>query len=151
MKLSEILHRSCVKMPLEAGDRDGIIEELVDLLASGGRVTTRDALLSTVMAREHVRSTGIGRGLAVPHGKTAGCHGLAMAVGKPASPIDFGSIDGLPVEVIVLLASPLEQHGPHIQALARISRLMLTDSFRQAILAARNADELFQVIAAHDH
>ncbi len=150
MKLSDILLRSCVRVPLEAHDRDGAIEELVDLLVKSGQVSNRDALLSSVMAREHVRSTGIGCGLAVPHGKAAGCERLAMAVGRPASPIDFSSIDGRPVEVVTLLASPVDQNGPHIQALARISRLMLTDSFRGAILRANTADELYAVIVDHD-
>jgi fructose-specific phosphotransferase system IIA component len=150
MKLSEILDKACVKVPLEATEKNAAIEELVDLLAQTGRVKDRAGALTAVMAREQVRSTGIGHGLAVPHGKAAGCEGLVMAVGKPAQPIDFASIDSKPVDIIVLLASPPEQSGPHIQTLARISRLMLMEPFRKAVLAARSADELYTVIAEND-
>lgn len=150
MKLSEILRPSCVKVPLTAKDKNGAIAELVELLAADGQVRDRDGLLNAVLAREQTRSTGIGRGLAVPHGKSAACDRLVMAVGKPAAPIDFSSIDGQPVDVIVLLASPPEQTGPHIQALARISRLMLMDAFRKAVSEAGTPECLYEVMTKHD-
>ncbi len=150
MRLTDILTPNCVKVPLDAATRDAAIEELIELLWQNGRIADREALRQSVMQRERARSTGIGRELAVPHGKSAGCDRLVMAVGKPREPIDFAGIDGRPVRLIVLLASPLEQSGPHVQALARISRLMLTDSFRQAVLDAPTAADLFSVIARHD-
>jgi mannitol/fructose-specific phosphotransferase system IIA component (Ntr-type) len=73
-----------------------------------------------------------------------------MAIGKPAEPVDFDSKDGQPVNLIVLLASPPDQTGPHIQALARISRLMLMEPFRRAVAEATNADELLQIIRRHE-
>lgn len=150
MKLSEILDPSCVKVPLEANDKNAAIEELVGLLVQTGCVKDHNGLLNAVMVREQVRSTGIGRGLGVPHGKTIGCTRLVIAVGKPVKPIEFGSIDGQPVDIIVLLASPPEESGPHVQALARISRLMLMEPFRKAVLAAKTADELYSIIVKHD-
>jgi fructose-specific phosphotransferase system IIA component len=146
MKLSTILNESCVKVPLAANEKKAAISELVDLLVESGQVRDRDGLLNAVLAREQTRSTGIGRGLAVPHGKSSACHQLVMAVGKPSEPIDFGSIDGQPVDVIVLLASPPDQTGPHIQALARISRLMLMEPFRKAVSDANSAGELYHII-----
>ena len=74
-----------------------------------------------------------------------------MAVGKPAQPIDFGSTDGKPVELIVLLASPPDKTGPHIQALARISRLMLLEEFRKEIAAAGTSEDLYQIIARQEN
>jgi fructose-specific phosphotransferase system IIA component len=150
MKLSNILDETCIKVPLDARDKTSAIVELVDLLASNGTVRDRDELVKAVLAREETRSTGIGKGLAVPHGKSAACDRLIMAVGKPATPIDFKSVDGQPVDVIVLLASPPDQTGPHIQALARISRLMLMEPFRKAVIAARTSNELYEVIAKHE-
>jgi len=150
MKLTEILDRSCVKVPMAATDKQSAIEELVALLAENGKVKDRAALLEAVLAREQSRSTGIGRGLAVPHGKCAAVDRLVMAAGKPAHPIDFASIDHQPVDVIVLLASPTDQTGPHIQALARISRLMLMEPFRRAISAAQTADQFYKVVLEHD-
>ena len=150
MKLTDILPADCVRVPLEASDKTEAITELVDLLHETGRVTDRDAVLRTVLDREATRSTGIGYGLAVPHGKSAACPRLAMAVGKPATPVDFESKDGQPVNLIVLLASPPDQTGPHIQALARISRLMLMESFRQAVADATSGDELYEIIRKHE-
>jgi mannitol/fructose-specific phosphotransferase system IIA component (Ntr-type) len=73
-----------------------------------------------------------------------------MAIGKPAEPLDFDSKDGRPVEIVVLLASPPEKTGPHIQALARISRLMLMESFRGEVARARTSDELWEIIRQHE-
>jgi len=150
MKLTDILARECVRVPLTATDKNGVIAELVDLLAEAGKVRDRNAVLRAVMDRERSRSTGIGYGLAVPHGKCAGCPELAMAVGRPATPIDFDSKDNQPCNIICLLTSPPDQTGPHIQALARISRLMLMESFRTALGRAETAGEFFEIIKEHE-
>ena len=150
MKLTEILSPQCVRVPLVAADKTGVITELVDLLAEQGRIADRDQVLTAVLNRERTASTGIGRGLAVPHGKSAGCSELVMAMGKPSPPMDFESKDGEPVEIVVLLASPPDKTGPHIQALARISRLMLLDSFRAALAEATTADQLWSIIESHE-
>ncbi|MHC4091591.1 MAG: PTS sugar transporter subunit IIA [Planctomycetota bacterium] len=150
MKLTDLLSPACVRVPLEATDKVGAITELLDLLGENGKLRDRDAVLQAVLAREATRSTGIGYGLAVPHGKSPACPRLAIAIGKPAKPIDFESKDGEPVNIIVLLASPPDQTGPHIQALARISRLMLVEKFRRAMGEARTADELYEVIRRHE-
>ncbi len=150
MKLTEILNPKAIKVPLAATDKTQAITELVDLLAQHELVQDRDALLQAVLTREATASTGIGRGLAVPHGKSPACDRLVMAIGKPASPMDFASRDGCPAEIIVLLGSPLDKTGPHIQALASITRLMLLDKFRSAIAAAESPEALYQVIADHE-
>ena len=150
MKLTEILSDICIRVPLKATDKTTAITELVDLLAERNKLTDRDAVPKAILDRETTRSTGIGNGLAVPHGKCVGCPQLTMAIGKPEKPIDFESIDGKPVELIVLLASPPDQTGPHIQALARISRLMLMEEFRNQIISAGNADEVYAVITAFE-
>ena len=135
---------------MKATDKESAITELVDLLAESGQLTDRDHTLNAILQREKTASTGIGHGLAVPHGKSTGCRQLVMAIGKPATPMDFQSKDGKPVEIIVLLASPPDQTGPHIQALARISRLMLMEEFRTAISRTQTSEELWQVIQTHE-
>ena len=150
MKLTDILTRECVRVPLEAADKTAAITELVDLLAEHGRIADRDRVLQAILDRERTASTGIGRGLAVPHGKSTGCTELVMALGKPSGPLDFDAKDGAPVEIVVLLASPPDKTGPHIQALARISRLMLMDSFRSAVAEATTADQLWSIIESHE-
>ena len=150
MKLTDILTLDCILVPIEGADKTAAITQLVGVLADRGRITDREAVLQAVLKREATASTGIGKGLAVPHGKCAGCSELVMALGKPAAPLDFQSKDGLPVNLVVLLASPLDKTGPHIQALARISRLMLMDGFREAVNAAADADALWDVICSHE-
>jgi fructose-specific phosphotransferase system IIA component len=146
MKLTDILSPGSVKMPLEATEKTDVIKELVDLLGAQGLVEDTPELLRCVLERERTRSTGIGHGLAVPHGKCAAVSKLLMAVGKPATPIDFDSKDGEPVSFVVLLASPPDQTGPHIQALARVSRLMLMESFRTALDSAASAADIYHII-----
>ena len=150
MKLTDVLKPDCVKVPLAAKDKTQAIVELVDLLDKAGAIRTREAVLQSVLEREARRSTGIGHGLAIPHGKSSACDELVMAIGKPAEPIDFESIDGQPAQIIVLLASPVDQTGPHIQALARISRIMTIESVRSDMYNAESADELYRIIASHE-
>src|SRR5262245_66226090 len=97
-----------------------------------------------------VRTTGIGAGLAIPHGKSEGMPGLAMAIGKPPKPMDFEAIDGKPVQLVVLLASPPDRTSDHIQALARISRLMMMDQFRERIYGATSAQEIYGLLASQE-
>ncbi len=150
MKLTDILALECIRAPLKATTKNDAITELVDLLAEHGRISDRDSVLKGVMERESTRSTGIGHGLAVPHCKSAACSKLAAAIGKPATPLDFESKDGRPVTFVVLLVSPLDQTGPHIQALARISRLMLTEHFRTDLAQAQTGDEILRIIAQYE-
>lgn len=150
MKLTEILSPSCIKVPLERTDKTEVIAELVDLLGEQGLIRDTNQVVACVLERERTRSTGIGNGLAVPHGKSSACDRLVMAIGVPPEPIDFESKDGKPVNFVVLLVSPPDQTGPHIQALARVSRLMLMGSFRDALSKASSADDIHQIIARHE-
>lgn len=146
MNLLDILSADCIKAPLQADDKQGVIHELVDLLATAGKVEDAEALREAVWTREQTRTTGIGHGLAIPHGKCAGMRDLAMAIGKPAEPMDFEAIDGQPVRLIVLLASPPDRTSDHIQALARVSRLMTLEAFRSKIYAAQSPAEIYELL-----
>jgi len=150
MELSRILTPDHVRVPLAPADKAGVITQLIDLLSETGAVHDRQAALDAVLKREAERTTGIGYGLAIPHGKTDGCDRLVMAAGKPGTPVDFQSLDGRPVTFVVLLLSPPDQTGPHIQALAKISRLMNIEDFRAAVARATSAQELCRAIAAYE-
>lgn len=150
MNLLDILTLECIRAPLTAKDKKGAIEELVDVLHTAGRVADPAGLKEAVWTRERIRTTGIGQGLAIPHGKAAGMTALAMAVGKPAQPMDFEAIDGQPVRLIVLLASPPDRTSDHIQALARVSRLIAMDEFREKIYAAQSPQQVFDLLRSHD-
>ena len=146
MRLTDILKKEHIKVPLVATDKKGAITELVQVLADAHELKDASVLLTSVLEREATRTTGIGNGLAIPHGKCAGVDHLVIAIGKPLNPIDFESIDGRPVNLIVLLASPPDQTGPHIQALARISRLMTVDAFRAAMRTATTAEQVYDAV-----
>jgi fructose-specific phosphotransferase system IIA component len=151
MRLTEILKPQNIKVPLEAKVKTDAIGELVELLAANGELTDPKKVLEAVLDREATRTTGIGNGLAIPHGKCTGTDHLVMAIGRPASPIDFQAIDGRPVNLIWLLSSPPDKTGPHIHALARISRLMTIDRFRQALTLAKTPQEIFDSIVAQEN
>ena len=151
MRLSDILKIQHIKVPLVAKNKKDAITELVQVLADAKEVKDANVLLNSVLEREATRTTGIGNGLAIPHGKCAGVDHLVVAIGKPAAPIEFESIDGRPVNLIVLLASPPDQTGPHIQALARISRLMTDSNFRQSLKNATTAQQILDAVVAQEN
>lgn len=150
MQLTDILQPDCIRVPLSGHDKQSAVDELVDLLAERGKISDVEMVKRAVWQREATRTTGIGHGLAIPHGKCGGCSELVMAIGKPAKPIDFGSIDGRPVHVIFLLASPLDQAGPHIQVLAKISRILTRIDVRTAIFTAPSAEAIYELIAKEE-
>ena len=151
MILTQILQPTCVKVPLDSNDKDSAITELVDMLAAANQIEDRDIVLEAVLIREQTRSTGIGSGIAIPHGKCSGVKELVMAIGIAKNPIEFDSIDQKPVSIIVLLASPTDRTGPHIQALARISRLMLDDKFKEQLQTADSAEVVYDLINKKEH
>ena len=150
MRLSELLKPDNIKIPLLATEKTAAIGELVQLLATTGSLPDSQKVLDAVLEREQTRTTGIGNGLAIPHGKAPGLTNLVMAIGKPMQPIEFKAIDGKPVSIIWLLCSPPDQTAPHIHALARISRLMTIDKFRQNLNAAKTSQEMFDIIAQQE-
>lgn len=151
MRLTEILKPTNIKVPILAKVKNEAIAELVNMLAENGEITDPAKVLASVLDREATRTTGIGNGLAIPHGKCTGTDHLVMAIGRPTTPIDFQSIDGRPVNLIWLLTSPPDKTGPHIHALARISRLMTIDRFRQALTTAKSAQEIYDAIVQQEN
>lgn len=148
MNLLDILHPEAIKVPLESTDKKSAIEELVDVLHRQNLVNDAAALMDAVWQREQQRSTGIGEGLAIPHGKCTCCRELHLAIGRPVPPMDFQSVDRKPVSLIVLLASPPDKTSDHIQALGKISRLVANPEFREAAYNAASAEELYTLF--HD-
>ena len=146
MRLTDILHIDCVKVSLASETKQDAIYELVDLLGNRRGIRETERLKCAVWERELTRTTGIGHGIAIPHGKCIGCRKLHMAIGRPCQPLDFGAIDGEPVDLIFLLASPLDQTGPHIQALAQLSRMLTDQDFRHDLKRANTAEEIYELI-----
>ena len=151
MQLTDMLDVKCIKIPLNATEKDQAITELIDLLNEANLLNHRQTVFKAVMERESVRSTGIGQAFAIPHAKCSAVDRLVMAVGKTKEPIDFESIDNQPIDLIVLLVSPLDQTGLHVKTIARISRLMTDPKIRQQINNSSSPEQIYQLIANNQH
>ncbi len=144
--LTDILQSIRVKVPLEGGTKDEVLRELVDVLAADGCVADPQAALRVVQQREEVLSTGIGHGVALPHGKTDTCQELVIAAGVTAAPVDFDALDGEPVQLVFLLIGPESAAGMHIKALSRISRLVRQPESRDRLKAAPDSSSFLEVL-----
>ncbi len=151
MNILDILTPDAIKAPLESTSKQDIINELVDRLAANGSITDPGSLKSVVWEREQQRSTGIGEGVAIPHGKSACSSELVLAIGRPAAPVDFDAIDKRPVRMIFLLASPPDRTPQHIQALGKISRLMCDVELRQQLFDAETPEAIYTLIEDAEH
>lgn len=146
MNLADLLSTDVIKIPLDGVEKNAIIEEMVDILYQAKKTEQRDDVLQAIQQRERIMSTGMGDGIAIPHGKSDGVEQLTAAFGITKQGVDFQSIDGKPVRIVFLLVGPNDQAGPHLKALSRISRLMHRKEFRQKLAKARNAEQVLSVI-----
>jgi mannitol/fructose-specific phosphotransferase system IIA component (Ntr-type) len=148
--LSELLSQNRIKVPLGSRTKDELLRELVGLIAYYGAPEAADAILTAVREREQLLSTGIGAGVAIPHGKTPVVDQLLLAAGVAARPVDFDALDGQPVELFFLLVGPESASGAHIKALSRISRLLRRDALRERLRAAKSSDEFLNLVRASE-
>jgi len=146
MRLSELLNEQSVNLSLQARDKESSIKELVQLLESAHGVNTRGEILSKGVQLESMMSTGIGNGVAIPHGKTRLLDHLLAACGVAPSGIDFDTMDGEPATLFILLVSPESLRGPHVKALANVSRLLKEESVRNALRQARTPADFLRVL-----
>ncbi len=140
MILSQVIDIKSIKTPLVGTDKKSVIAELVDLVCDNGLVSSRDGVFNAIMERENIRSTGVGKGFAIPHCKTMLVDEIVLAFGRCAEPVNFDSIDKEPVKLIALLISPTAKTGEHIQALAGISRIITTAGVRDKLWNDINPD-----------
>ncbi len=148
MNLLDILSPESTIVDLKGESKEDIIAELVNSLPVGDSITDREQVLQAVLDREKIMSTGIGDGIAIPHGKSAAVTELVAAMGTQRRGVDFDALDGEPAFVFFLLVSPANVSGPHIKALARISRLLKNDEFKKKLIEADSAEEIIATIEA---
>lgn len=146
MTLMEILSGKSVVVGLQGQNKREVLEELVNALEVGDKITDRDKVLDAVLLREEIMSTGIGHGIAIPHGKSEYVTELGGVLGIKKEGVDFDALDGKPTYIFFLLVSPLDVSGPHIKALARISRLLKGEDFRQKLIAAVDNEDAIAII-----
>jgi len=147
VRLSELLTPDRIRVPLKASDKEGVLRELVNLAVSGNGVAAQE-VLGAILERERQFPTGIGYGVAVPHGRTPGLSSLAVVAGTTERPIPYETIDGEPVRLFFLLAGPEALAGAHVKSLSRISRLVRQQPLRARLLAATSAEEFYQTLCA---
>jgi len=150
MKISELLNQKLIIADLKAGDKRQALEEMVACLAAFRQGINAKELLSVLIEREKLGSTGIGNGIAIPHGKLDGLDSICLVFARSPAGIEFDSLDGKPVHLIFLLVAPFNSAGVHLKALARLSRLLKEKNFRDNLFAAADAAELFTIVVDED-
>jgi len=148
MKISELLAEDVIRVGLESEEKEEGIEEMIDVLVRAGRITDRGAALDVILEREGKQSTGIGEGVAIPHGKSETITELTAALGISKRGIEFDSLDGEPVQIIFLLLAEKNNPGPHIEALAQVARLFQIPGSIEDLIDAGSAGEIMDIIIA---
>ncbi len=146
MKIHEVLEKRAIKIGIEATDKEGALKELVGVLASIRNIGDQKAIVKALIERENLGSTGIGQGIAIPHGKTDRVSELVAVMGISQRGVNFDALDGEPVYVFFLLVTPKEASGPHLKALAQISRLLRDSYFCELIRKCKTAEEVHELI-----
>jgi len=152
MQTMDFLNPKAISTNLQSSDKKGIIKELLDLLVKSGDIDSKDkdAILYVIMERESLGSTGIGLGIGIPHGKSERVKNLVASFGVSQKGVDFDSLDGEAVNIFFLLLAPQDTAGPHLKALARISRLLKEKFIRDSLKKARDPKDVLSIIKEED-
>jgi mannitol/fructose-specific phosphotransferase system IIA component (Ntr-type) len=148
--LSELLTADRVKVPLGSRTKNDVLRELVDLVANERNAIDAEPILAAVRERDLVLSTGIGAGIAIPHGKTPHVDQLMVAAGVAREPVDFDALDGQPVRLFFLLVGPESAAGAHVKVLSRISRLLRRDQLRKDLMMAPSAEAFLGIVRSSE-
>ncbi len=150
MRLTEILDPSVVKTGLEALDKEECFEELIDLLVRAGRIKDRERALEAIYARERERSTGIGKGVAIPHGKDESIGQITAAAGTSHEGIEFEALDEQPVYLVFLVLAESDNPGPHLQTLSEIATCINTPGLYDRLVNAKTPEEFLKLLELPD-
>lgn len=148
MNMRRMLEEENILMNLKSTTKEGIIEEMLDLLTQNGKIKDRDSALKAIMERERKMSTGMQHGIAIPHGKTDSLVGnkLVTALAIKKEGVDFGALDGQPSKIFIMTLSPLNRTGPHIQFLAEMSQILNDVQKRERILESQTPQEVMEIL-----
>jgi len=150
MKIADILSGDLIIPELTSKNKKEVLEELVSVIVKQNKLINKEELIEVLLEREKLGSTGIGDGIAIPHGKLKNIGALLASFGKSIDGVDFDSMDGKPTHLFFLLVAPENSAGIHLKALARISRLLKDSSFKQDLMEAKLKDDLFKTIIERD-
>jgi PTS system nitrogen regulatory IIA component len=152
MKISDFLVSKAVSADLKGVSKKDVIEELVGLLIDAGAIEKKykTKILEVLIAREALGSTAIGQGIAIPHAKSECVKKMVGCLGVSRSGINFDSLDGEPAHIFFLLIAPADSAGPHLKALARISRLLKDKFIRESLKSIKDEKVLLQIVQQED-
>lgn len=152
MKIMEFLSKGAILPDIKSAKKEDVIQELVDGLINAQDIEKRcrSKLIEALMAREALGSTAIGQGVAIPHAKSECVSKLLAAFGLSRKGVDFDSLDGEPAYIFFLLVAPQDSAGPHLKALARISRLLKDKYFRDSLRASADDKSIIKIISQED-
>jgi PTS system nitrogen regulatory IIA component len=150
MKILDVLQEESIISELRATDKKGVLEELTAPVAKASGIN-QEEMVRVLLERERLGSTGVGDGIAIPHGKLKSLESLLVGFGRSHKGVDFEAIDGKPAYLFFLLMAPENSTGAHLRMLARISRLLKDSSFRERLMTAADRHKLYIAIADEDH
>jgi len=150
MQLQDLFSPGTIKLDLSAVDKDEVFEELTDFLVRAHNLSVREEILDAIHEREEKMSTGVHRGIAVPHGKTDAVDRLLGVIGISKQGIDYDALDGHPVHLIFLLVSSAENTGPHLKMLRNIATLLQNPQFYPDLIAAKSADQAYRTLCHYE-
>lgn len=148
MNLKKVLTPSMISCNLPGSTKEEILDSLMDIAMSTGKVKDRHAAMLAILERERKMSTGIQNGIAIPHGKTEAVEDLVACLGIKKEGIDFDALDGEKSRIFILTLSPINRSGPHVQFLAEISQLLTDSQKRDRLLKAQTADQVLDILTA---
>ncbi len=144
-EIHQLLHTDYVRLSLAGSSKDEVLNGVIDLVQDHPNVNNFEGVRHAIFKRERIMSTGVGKGLALPHAKTSAVDGIVLAFATTAEPIEFGSVDKLPVRLIFLMLSTEHEKTRHIKLLSRVSRCMNEDRFRDRLLDAESASQVVSI------
>lgn len=150
MKITELVNEGTISEQLVSRSKNDVLEELASLLANSGKVKEKDVFLQAIYARENEGSTGIGYGVAIPHGKSSSVIEPAIAFGRSPEGIDFGSLDEKPAKLFFMIAVPEDADNLHLHTLAKLSRRLMHESFRNELMQAGTKEDILRALSQMD-
>jgi len=150
MNMRDALNESCVIADLKGMTKNEVLREMASSLKEAGFISSVEEAVNVILERERLGSTGIGDGIAIPHGKMKGIDHILCAFGRSKQGVDFDAVDGKPVHILFLLLAPEDSAGLHIQMLSRISRILRDSSFRKHLAEQGKEKDLYADIVGED-
>ncbi|MCY8298195.1 fructose-specific PTS transporter subunit EIIC [Bacillus inaquosorum] len=150
MKITELLTKHTIKLNIESKEKENVIDEMVTVLDKAGKLNDRQAYKEAILNRESQSSTGIGEGIAIPHAKTASVINPAIAFGRSKDGVDYESLRGQPAHLVFMIAATEGANNTHLEALSRLSTLLMREEIRKQLLEAESEDAIIDIINQHD-